>query len=44
MSESCAALSVAARAYVLKDGVIAIADEARKLSDTPEIVRAYHGR
>ena len=39
-----AALAVAERAYVLKDGVIAIADEARKLVDNPEIVRAYLGR
>jgi branched-chain amino acid transport system ATP-binding protein len=39
-----AALAVAERAYVLKDGVIAIADEARNLVDNPEIVRAYLGR
>ena len=39
-----AALSVAERAYVLKDGVIALADEARRLIDNPDIVRAYLGR
>ena len=39
-----AALSVAERAYVLKDGVIALADEARRLIDNPDVVRAYLGR
>ncbi len=39
-----AALSVAERAYVLKDGVIPMADEARQLIDNPETVRAYLGR
>jgi branched-chain amino acid transport system ATP-binding protein len=39
-----AALAVAERAYVLKVGVIAIAGEARRLVDNPEIVRAYLGR
>lgn len=39
-----AALAVAERAYVLKDGVIAVADQARNLVDNPEIVRAYLGR
>jgi len=39
-----AALSVAERAYVLKDGVIALAVEARRLIDNPDSVRAYLGR
>ena len=39
-----AALSVAERAYVLKDGVIALTDEARRLIDNPDVVRAYLGR
>jgi len=39
-----AALSVAERAYVLKDAVIPMADEARQLIDNPETVHAYLGR
>jgi branched-chain amino acid transport system ATP-binding protein len=39
-----AALSVAERAYVLRDGVVAMSGEARRLLDDPEIVRAYLGR
>jgi branched-chain amino acid transport system ATP-binding protein len=39
-----AALAVAERAYVLRDGVVAINEEARNLVDNPEIVRAYLGR
>jgi branched-chain amino acid transport system ATP-binding protein len=39
-----AALSVADRAYVLRDGVVAMSGEASGLRDDPEIVRAYLGR
>ena len=39
-----AALAVAERAYVLRDGVVAMNDEARNLVDNPDIVRAYLGR
>jgi branched-chain amino acid transport system ATP-binding protein len=39
-----AALSVAERAYVLRDGVVALSGEASRLLDDPEIVRAYLGR
>jgi branched-chain amino acid transport system ATP-binding protein len=39
-----AALAVAERAYVLRDGVVAMNEEARNLVDNPDIVRAYLGR
>jgi branched-chain amino acid transport system ATP-binding protein len=39
-----AALGVAERVYVLKDGVVALSGDARDFEDNPEIVRAYFGR
>ena len=39
-----AALSVAERVYVLRDGVVALSGDARDFEDNPDIVRAYFGR
>jgi branched-chain amino acid transport system ATP-binding protein len=39
-----AALSVAERVFVLKDGVVALSGEAKDFEDNPDIVRAYFGR
>ncbi len=39
-----AALSVADRVSVLKDGVVALHGAARDFEDNPEIIRAYFGR
>jgi branched-chain amino acid transport system ATP-binding protein len=39
-----AALSVAERVYVLRDGVVALSGEAKDFEDNPDIVRAYFGR
>jgi branched-chain amino acid transport system ATP-binding protein len=39
-----AALAVAERVYVLKDGVVALSGDAKDFEDNPDIVRAYFGR
>jgi branched-chain amino acid transport system ATP-binding protein len=39
-----AALSVADRVCVLKDGVVALSGVARDFEDNPDIIRAYFGR
>jgi branched-chain amino acid transport system ATP-binding protein len=39
-----AALAVAERVYVLRDGVVALSGTAQEFEDSPDIIRAYFGR